>query len=114
VLGFAELVGELGLDVAESFAAVHYEQDKIRSLHGDVCLKGDLIQEAIIELSSDSSSIYDSAGCFRHSAWRSDAVTSDSWLIVNDGDSPVSEAIKDGGLAHIWASYDGDVDHDDD
>ena len=80
-------------------------------MHGDVRLDGDLLVESIFNSSADASGVDKSAGDLGGLGRRGDAVTGNARLVVDNGDLPPSEAVKEGGLAHIGTSDDGNSGH---
>jgi hypothetical protein len=74
---------------------IYNEQNQIRSLHGDVRLNSDLLFKSIVDVAANTASVDESARDLRGLGWRSDAISGDAGLVVDNGDLPPGKAIKE-------------------
>ncbi len=104
----AQGAGEFQVNGGHALHTVHDEEDEIRFLHGEVCLRLHLGGEFILNGGSDAPRIHDVKGHHASAAGCDQAVTGDPWAIMHDGDVFASEAVEKGGLPHVGAADDGD------
>ena len=109
--GFAEFLRKGLVDGGETFVGIDEEQDEIGRLHGDVGLHGDLFAESIVKRCTDTAGIDEGAGMGGQGAGRGNPIARDAGLVVDDGDFPACEAVKEGGFPDIGATDDGNSWH---
>ncbi len=107
----AQALGGLAVERRDTFLNVDYQHDHVGRGDGQFHLLqggfGNRVRGFFTAEQADAAGIHQREGPSLPLRLGADAVARDAGLIVDDGDAPPGDAVEEGGLADIWAAYDG-------
>ena len=107
----AQTLGGLAIERHDTFPHIDHQDDDVGGFDGELHLFEGRFDDDIIRLfaaqQSDAAGVHQRERSAAPFGFGADAVAGDARLIVNDSDAASDNAIKESGLADVWAANDG-------